>query len=78
MLQTVQLTIDTGRKASLMGFWRAALAYDDVGDDLLVDPFRRDASVWFQDIDVERSLRNRFHLDVGVPPELAPVNGSPR
>jgi len=71
VLQVVQLTIDTGQKASLMGFWRAALAYDAVGDDVLVDPSRRDPSIWLQDMDVERPLRNRFHLDVGVPPELA-------
>src|SRR4051812_12426173 len=71
VLQTVQLTIDTAQKASLMGFWRTALAYDEVGDDLLVDPSRRDPSIWFQDMEAERPLRNRFHLDVGVSPESA-------
>ncbi|HEY4609312.1 MAG TPA: VOC family protein [Ilumatobacteraceae bacterium] len=71
VLQTVQLTVDTQKKGSVLGFWRAALAYDEVGDDLLVDPSRRDPSIWFQDIDVDRPLRNRLHLDVGVPPESA-------
>ena len=31
----------------------------------------RDPSIWFQDMDVVRPLRNRVHLDVGVAPELA-------
>ena len=70
VLQTVQLTIDTARQESVMGFWRAALAYDQVGGDDLVDAMGRDPSIWFQDMDVERPLRNRVHLDVGVAPEL--------
>jgi pterin-4a-carbinolamine dehydratase len=70
VLQTVQLTIDTARQASAMGFWRAALAYDAVGEDDLVDPMRRDPSIWLQPMDVARPLRNRVHLDVGVPPEV--------
>ncbi len=71
VLQTVQLTIDTAHQGSVMGFWRAALAYDEVGEDDLVDAGGRDPSIWFQDMDVVRPLRNRVHLDVGVPPELA-------
>ena len=71
VLQTVQLTIDTAQQGSVMGFWRAALAYDEVGEDDLVDARGRDPSIWFQDMDVVRPLRNRVHLDVGVPPELA-------
>ena len=70
VLQTVQLTIDTARQESVMGFWRAALAYDQVGEDDLVDAMGRDPSIWFQGMDVERPLRNRVHLDVGVAPEL--------
>ncbi|MGH9184707.1 MAG: VOC family protein [Acidimicrobiales bacterium] len=70
VLQTVQLTIDTAQQESVMGFWRAALAYDAVGQDDLVDAMGRDPSIWFQDMDAGRPLRNRVHLDVGVPPEL--------
>ena len=33
---------------------------------------RRDPAIWFQQMDVERPLRNRVHLDVGVPSDLAP------
>ena len=70
-LQTVQLTIDTAQPVSVMGFWRAALAYRRGRRRRLADVLRRDPSIWFQEMDVERPLRNRVHLDVGVPPELA-------
>jgi pterin-4a-carbinolamine dehydratase len=70
VLQAVQLTIDTAQREPVMGFWRAALGYERSGDDL-VDAMRRDPSIWFQDMDVDRPLRNRVHLDVGVAPELA-------
>ena len=72
VLQAVQLTIDTAARAPVMDFWRAALSYDDVGDDDLVDAMARDPSIWFQPMDVGRPLRNRVHLDVGVPLERAP------
>ena len=32
---------------------------------------RRDPAIWFQQMDVARPLRNRVHLDVGVPSDLA-------
>ena len=70
-LQQVQLTIDAHDHPAVMSFWRAALAYDQVGDEDLVDPLRRDAEIWFQRMDVQRPLRNRVHVDVGAPPELA-------
>ena len=72
VLQTVQLTIDTAQQESARRFWRTALAYDQLGDDFLVDPARRNPSIWFQDMDVVRPLRNRVHLDVGLPIELMP------
>ena len=71
-VQAVQLTIDTLDKASVMPFWRAALGYEPMGDDDLVDAMRRDPAIWFQQMDVARPLRNRVHLDVGVPHDLAP------
>ena len=72
VLQTVQLTIDTAQQESAMRFWRAALAYNQRGDDFLVDLARRNPSIWFQVMDVVRPLRNRVHLDVGLPIELMP------
>ena len=70
-VQAVQLTIDTLDKPLVMPFWRAALGYERMGDDDLVDAMRRDPAIWFQQMDVARPLRNRVHLDVGVPSDLA-------
>ena len=70
-VQAVQLTIDALDKPLVMPFWRAALGYEPMGDDDLVDAMRRDPAIWFQQMDVARPLRNRIHLDVGVPPDLA-------
>jgi pterin-4a-carbinolamine dehydratase len=69
-VQALQLTIDARDKPLVMPFWRAALRYEAMGDDL-VDVMRRDPAIWFQQMDAARSLRNRVHLDVGVPHDLA-------
>ena len=69
-IQQLQLTVDAHDQPAVMPFWRAALAYDQVGDDDLIDPLWRDAEIWFQTMDVLRPLRNRVHVDIGVPPEL--------
>jgi hypothetical protein len=48
----------------VMPFWRTVLDYQQLGDDSLVDPMRRDPSIWFQSQDRPRPLRNRIHVDV--------------
>jgi len=70
-VQTVQLAIDTLDKPSVMPFWRAALGYERLGDDDLVDAMRRDPDIWFQQQDQPRPLRNRIHVDVARPHALA-------
>jgi hypothetical protein len=69
-LQTMQLTIDAIDKSAVMSFWRAALAYEPLGDEDLVDPMRRDPGIWFQQQNRPRRLRNRIHVDVVRPHEL--------
>lgn len=80
-LQTVQLAFDVTDRAAVMPFWRTALAYEPFGDEDLVDPLRRDPSIWFQQQNHPRPLRNRIHLDVSPPysqtPEAATVLGGP-
>ncbi|TDD66811.1 Pterin-4-alpha-carbinolamine dehydratase [Jiangella aurantiaca] len=74
LVQTVQLTIDALVSADVMPFWAAVLGYErraDNPDEDLVDPRWRGASIWFQDMDAPRPQRNRIHVDVWVPPELA-------
>ncbi|HVX43885.1 MAG TPA: VOC family protein [Mycobacteriales bacterium] len=64
LLQRVQLAVDAIDPAAIMPFWRTALGYDQVGDDDLIDPMRRDPALWFQHQNEPRPLRNRIHLDV--------------
>ena len=37
-----------------MPFWRAVLGYGQVGDEDLLDPYRRGPSFWFQQMDAPR------------------------
>jgi predicted enzyme related to lactoylglutathione lyase len=68
-LQIVQLAIDAVDTPSLMSFWRTALGYEPIGDDLLGDPLRRDPAVSFLRQDQPRPLRDRIHVDVGRMPD---------
>jgi 4a-hydroxytetrahydrobiopterin dehydratase len=56
-----------------MPFWRAVLGYRDRGDgdDNLIDPRGRGTVFWFQQMDAPRPQRNRIHIDVWVPHDLA-------
>jgi predicted enzyme related to lactoylglutathione lyase len=80
-LQAVQLAFDVTDRSAVMPFWRTAMAYEKFGDEDLVDPLRRDPSIWFQQQDRPRPLRNRIHIDVSPPysrtPEMAKVLGGP-
>jgi pterin-4a-carbinolamine dehydratase len=69
-LQTLQLTIDALDTAAVIPFWRAALAYEPLGEEDLLDPMRRDPAIWFQRQDQPRPLRNRIHVDVVRPHAL--------
>ena len=70
-VQTVQLTMDALVTANVRGFWRVVLGYREVGDEDLVDPRGRGPSIWFQSMDAPRSERNRVHVDVFVPHDVA-------
>jgi 4a-hydroxytetrahydrobiopterin dehydratase len=58
-------------------FWQAVLGYEPVeraaGGTVidLVDPDRIGPPVWFQQMDEPRPQRNRIHIDVTVPHDLA-------
>lgn len=70
-LQDVLVTVDARAAADIMPFWRAVLGYAQRGDEDLVDAFGRGPSFWFQAMDAPRSQRNRLHIDVFVPHDLA-------
>ena len=65
-LTEVEIAIDTLDAAAIAGFWAAVLGYERDGEDALVDPDRIGPSVWFQQLDEPRPVRNRIHLDVTV------------
>jgi 4a-hydroxytetrahydrobiopterin dehydratase len=68
--QAVEIAIDTMDADRIRPFWAAVLGYRDQGGDL-VDPHRVGPPVWFQAMDAPRTERNRFHLDVSVPHDVA-------
>jgi 4a-hydroxytetrahydrobiopterin dehydratase len=71
--QNVQVTIDVLVRADVMPFWRAVLDY--VGPpgraDELHDPRGRGPIFYFQQMAQPRPQRNRVHIDIWVPEDLA-------
>lgn len=68
--QAVEIAIDTMDADRIRPFWAAVLGYTDA-DGYLVDPMRTGPPLWFQNMDSERSQRDRFHIDVTVPHDVA-------
>ena len=75
--QNIEIAIDAMDIPAVRPFWRAVTGYvdepgpSDLGDSALLDPLRRGPAIWFQQMDAPRPQRNRIHVDVDVPPELA-------
>ncbi|MCA1781055.1 MAG: VOC family protein [Dermatophilaceae bacterium] len=70
-LTEVEIAIDTMDVARIRPFWEAVLGYAVDGPDALTDPQRRLPAIWFQQLDEPRPVRNRIHLDVTVPHDVA-------
>jgi 4a-hydroxytetrahydrobiopterin dehydratase len=69
----VELALDTPDFAAVQPFWVALLGIpaDPRSDDVLYDKTGQVPVLWFQPTDDHHEPRQRFHLDVFVPPELA-------
>jgi 4a-hydroxytetrahydrobiopterin dehydratase len=73
----VEVAIDAMDIDAVRPFWKALLGYDDeptkAGEQViaLVDPLRIGPAFWFQQMDEPRPQRNRIHLDVIVPHDVA-------
>jgi 4a-hydroxytetrahydrobiopterin dehydratase len=68
------IAIDCTDVDAVRPFWRVGLGYTEVvGDDgvELVDPNGLAPKVWFQNMEIARTDRNRIHLDVYVPSDDA-------
>lgn len=70
-VQTIMLAIDTADPDSVMPFWKAALGYRPRRVNELADAKRRGPLVWFNGVDAVPTGRNRLHVDVSVPHDLA-------
>ncbi|MCU1400621.1 MAG: pterin-4-alpha-carbinolamine dehydratase [Acidimicrobiales bacterium] len=68
--QGVEFAIDTMDVSRILPFWAAILGYRDVGG-ALVDPLRIGPPMWFQQMDEPRPERDRFHVDISVPHDVA-------
>ena len=68
--QAVEIAIDTIDADRIRPFWAAVLGYKE-SDGALVDPLRLGPPVWFQQMDEPRTDRDRFHIDVSVPHDVA-------
>lgn len=70
-VQTVMIAIDTVTPEVVMPVWKAALGYTSRRDNELADARRRGPLVWFNGVDAHVEGRNRLHVDVSVPHDLA-------
>jgi 4a-hydroxytetrahydrobiopterin dehydratase len=71
----LEIAIDALDIAAIAPFWQAVLGYvperPGASVSALVDPMRVGPAVWFQQMDVARPQRNRIHLDITVPHDVA-------
>jgi 4a-hydroxytetrahydrobiopterin dehydratase len=69
----VEIGLDTWDHEEIKPFWRAVLDMDDhpAYDEELRDLSGAQPTLWFQSTDRHDEPRQRFHLDVRVPPEVA-------
>ncbi|MCW2764199.1 MAG: Pterin-4-alpha-carbinolamine dehydratase, partial [Nocardioides sp.] len=71
-VSVLELGLDTWDHAAIKPFWAAVLGMkDSAAPDELVDPDGALPTIWFQETDAHEEPRQRFHLDIRVPPEVA-------
>jgi 4a-hydroxytetrahydrobiopterin dehydratase len=69
----LELGLDTADEAEIRPFWAALLDYDTVeawGELQLRDATGRRASIWFQPTEPHDVPRQRWHVDLRIPPEV--------
>jgi len=74
-VQSLEIAVDTLVGSAVQPFWRAVLGYDEGTPELpapeLRDPTAHAPTFWFQQMDAPREQRNRIHVDVTVPHDVA-------
>jgi 4a-hydroxytetrahydrobiopterin dehydratase len=68
-VQLLEIAIDAVGIPAIRPFWRAVLGY--AGEGSVADPYGQGPAVWFQQMDRPRRQRNRIHLDICVPHDVA-------
>jgi 4a-hydroxytetrahydrobiopterin dehydratase len=63
-LSVIEIGLDTADEEAIKPFWRAVLGLDPGSEGDL-------PLLWFQPTDPHETPRQRFHVDVTVPPEIA-------
>jgi 4a-hydroxytetrahydrobiopterin dehydratase len=67
----LEVAIDALDIPAVKPFWEAVLGYKPDSSDDSVDPYGRAPAFWFQQMDAPRPQRNRIHIDVTVPHDVA-------
>ncbi len=73
----VEIAIDAVDIAAVLPFWQAVLGYvpehtkEGEPVDAIIDPEGLGPNIWFQQMEAPRDERNRIHLDVNVPEDIA-------
>jgi len=67
----LELALDTPDHERIKPFWEAILGYESPSDDDLADSASRTPGVWFQKTDSDAPDRQRWHLDISVPHDVA-------
>lgn len=69
----LELGLDSADAAEIRPFWAALLDYDTVeawGEVQIRDATGRRPTIWFQPTDAHDVPRQRWHLDLRIPPEI--------
>ena len=70
-LVTVELGLDTPESADVAPFWAAMLGWEiDANGEIAAPPYTA-PTLWWQDADAHETPRQRWHLDIWVPADLA-------
>jgi 4a-hydroxytetrahydrobiopterin dehydratase len=67
----LEIAIDALDIPAIKPFWEAVLGYKPHLDNDSDDPYGRAPAFWFQQMDAPRLQRNRIHIDVTVPHDVA-------
>lgn len=69
----IEVGLDTADVAAVGPFWAALLtgSPDALHGSAVIDPRGRLPLLWFQDTDAHRTPRQRFHLDLWLPHDIA-------